>query len=87
MSLPGVDLLKTYWIALKWSVIVSVFTACMTWSYVKGGERWRNTYRDYIRNQQVEVSRAQAQWALERQQLVAQISLRSEEHTSELQSH
>lgn len=75
MSLVVVEFLKPYLLALKIALFMSALTGGMTWAYIKGGEGWRRTHEAYIVAQKMEVAKAQARWEVERQQLIAQVSL------------
>ena len=56
-------------------IIAAVFSAAMTFAYVKGGERERTKHAAYVIEQQAKEIAARIRWAAEKSQLEAQISL------------
>jgi hypothetical protein len=74
MSLPVVETIKAYWLGIRLAFWFSLLAVGMSWAYLKGGEKSRRAHEAYINQQQIEMARAEARWAVERAALEARIS-------------
>lgn len=74
MSLPVIETVKAYWLAIRLAFWFSLLAAGMSWAYLKGGEKYRLAHAAYVNQQQIEMAMASARWAVERAHLEARIS-------------